>query len=995
MSLVSLLPGNVFASDFKIGKPFVQTGHSGSVTSVVYSPDNHYILSGSRDKTLKLWEISTGKEIKSFIGHSERVTSVDYSPNGEYVLSGSADKSIKLWNVKTGEVIRTYKGHTEDVNSVAFSPDGKTIASGSYDKTVKFWNLQTGGILYTLKGGSGEVSSIAFSPDGNWLASASWGSSNKDYLVRLWDVHSGNLIRKFTGHSKAVNFVTFSSDGKHILTGSSDKTLRIWDVLTGDVIRTFKGHKGGVKSGAFISNRNQVISTGYDRAVKLWDIQTGKIVQSFVKEKLGWPGSIQIAANSNYAITAEGTDKVIKIWDLTKLKVYRTIKGNAANTRSITLTQDGKKAVFANDNDIAIWDMEKHTFLNRLKGHSRVVMGVAITPDDRFIVSGSVDKTIKIWNIHNGQLMRTIQAHDKPITSIAITPNGKYVLSGAADKLMKLWNISSGELIRIFKGHKSTIWSVDINNGGDRILSASSDKTIQLWNLQNGRKIKTIDKSPYGTMRKVLFTNNYMIAGDQYGMISSFEIKNGQRKQAFKSSVNSNTNALVVSKNNRYLYSGTKVLQKWDISTGQKGFSETAMQTVLNDTFSLALTPDEKFLLSGNANGSISFWMNGIDRSVLKVVTFIDGEWVAITSEGYFTASENGAKYINIQTGSMDVSSIDQYYETFYRPDIVAAALNGTPNHDALVEAPKIKLNEVKPAPAVSIVNTLRSTDKESLKVTIKIIPKSGGVGQIRLYLDGTLIKTDGDRAIRKIHENSIHKSYSIKLPKGTHGLKAIVFNKENTMSSKDATFQVVSTYNPTVKPNIYAIVIGINEYKNPSISLKYAVADAKLFANTIKSNATKLFGNVDIKTLTSKKQTTKVNIINELIKLQNISPNDLFIFYVASHGMVEDTKYHMLTSNVGSLSSRGIKREAIIQDDLKEMIANIPTSKKIIILDTCNSGALGQALEVELLTRGLNETTAMKVLSRAVGSTIISASSSTQEALEGYKGHGLDICSC
>ena len=304
---------------------------------------------------------------------------------------------------------------------------------------------------------------------------------------------------------------------------------------------------------------------------------------------------------------------------------------------------------------------------------------------------------------------------------------------------------------------------------------------------------------------------------------------------------------------------------------------------------------------------------------------------------------------------------------------------------------PTLKLSDVKPAPRVAIIDTKTSIKKEELKVTLRITPSSGGIGQIRLYLDGVLIKTDGDRGLKKkSSKKSVLKTYTIKLPKGKHTLKAIVYNEANTMASREETLAVVSTFNPIVKPNIYAVVVGINEYKNPSIALKYAVADAELFANTIKKRTKGLYGNVKVELLTTKEHTSKENITKTLKELENISPNDLFIFFVASHGMIEDAMYHMITSNVGALSTRGIKMEAISQNSLRDMIANIPTTKKFIILDTCNSGALGQAIEVALLTRGLTETTAMKVLSRAVGSTIISASSSSQEALEGYKGHGL-----
>jgi uncharacterized caspase-like protein len=185
-------------------------------------------------------------------------------------------------------------------------------------------------------------------------------------------------------------------------------------------------------------------------------------------------------------------------------------------------------------------------------------------------------------------------------------------------------------------------------------------------------------------------------------------------------------------------------------------------------------------------------------------------------------------------------------------------------------------------------------------------------------------------------------------------------------------------------------VVIGINEYTNPKLQLNYAVADAGLFADTLKKGAVSLFEKVIIKTLVTKEETTRENILRELRAMQSLNPDDLFVFYVASHGTVDDGEYFLITSNVGSLSTPKLKTDAISQNTLKELVSNIPATKKLIVIDTCSAGRLGDAIQTAMLTRGTSEDTAMKVLSRAVGSTILSASTSVQDALEGYQGHGL-----
>ncbi|RKZ88364.1 MAG: hypothetical protein DRR19_12605, partial [Candidatus Parabeggiatoa sp. nov. 1] len=125
-------------------KIVLQLGHLSTVLSVAYSPDGQTVVSGSYDKTVKLWEVNTGRLLKTFHGHSSSVTSVAYAPDGQTVLSGSDDKTVKLWSVRTGLLLKTFAGHTRSVTSVAYAPDGQTVVSGSYDKTVKLWEANSG-----------------------------------------------------------------------------------------------------------------------------------------------------------------------------------------------------------------------------------------------------------------------------------------------------------------------------------------------------------------------------------------------------------------------------------------------------------------------------------------------------------------------------------------------------------------------------------------------------------------------------------------------------------------------------------------------------------------------------------------------------------------------------------------------------------------------------------------------------------------------------------
>jgi len=186
--------------------------HSGWVKAVAFSPNGQLIASGSKDKTVRLWDAATGAERRTLKGHSGSVSAVAFSPNGQLIASGSGDGTARLWDAATGAERRTLKGHSGWVGAVAFSPNGQLIASGSGDETVRLWDAATGAERRTLKGHSGWVSAVAFSPNGQLIAS---GSGDK--TVRLWDAATGAERHLFEINT-TIKYLCFSSCGKRLVT---------------------------------------------------------------------------------------------------------------------------------------------------------------------------------------------------------------------------------------------------------------------------------------------------------------------------------------------------------------------------------------------------------------------------------------------------------------------------------------------------------------------------------------------------------------------------------------------------------------------------------------------------------------------------------------------------------------------------------------------------------------------------------------------------------
>jgi WD40 repeat protein/serine/threonine protein kinase len=226
--------------------------------SAVFSPDGKYLLFGGLDAQLR--DVPTGAGLRLYAGHSNIVSSVAFSPDGLWVLTGSYDQSIILWDARTGEQIRKFSGHTKGVWTARFSPDQKYIISSGLDDTVRLWDVQTGQQLDMLAGIGGF--GAAFSPDGRFVAVG--GSKPK-----LIDFAARSVSVELVGHVGAVADVAFSPDGKFVLTCGEDKTVRQWDVATGKELRRFTGTD--IMWSAVFSPDGKFILTGNnDGTVQLW-----------------------------------------------------------------------------------------------------------------------------------------------------------------------------------------------------------------------------------------------------------------------------------------------------------------------------------------------------------------------------------------------------------------------------------------------------------------------------------------------------------------------------------------------------------------------------------------------------------------------------------------------------------------------------------------------------------------------------------------------------
>jgi len=302
-------------------------GHSGKVNSLAMGPKGFTLVSGSKDKTIKLWNPQTGQLLHRFFGHTSGVDSVAISPDGKRLVSGSSDRTILAWNFSSRFAVERFYSHSGSpyshrlgaVTSVAFSPDGKIVASGSKDKTIKLWNPRSGELLCTLEGHLDGVLCLSYAVPydiENNLATDNFNphkyhtlaSGSADGEIKIWRFGFWESLQTLTGHIGVVNAVTFAPDGQILASAGGDGTIKLWSFQTGELLKSFPGHSDEVLSVTISPDGNTLASGSKDGTVKIWDLENWQLIDSL-------PGRDPVVFSPNgETLVTGGSEGEILIW---------------------------------------------------------------------------------------------------------------------------------------------------------------------------------------------------------------------------------------------------------------------------------------------------------------------------------------------------------------------------------------------------------------------------------------------------------------------------------------------------------------------------------------------------------------------------------------------------------------------------------------------------------------------------------------------------------
>ena len=918
----------------------LQTGHTGAVKSISFSPDGKYFVS-SDSKTIKLFEVNTGKELRTICGFSNLVSTAVFSEDGKYIAAAVMEKdfsySLYIWESATGKQYKSFGKEPVSTEVVLFSKDGKNLITGGWDNKIKIWNIEKGEVIKEFVGHESIISCIDLSSDGKKIVSGSW-----DKTIKLWDVESGALLKTFSGHRMELTNVHLSPDNKIIVSSSKDSTVRVWDTETGKALYTNNSPKGTFLSSAISPDGKTYAGCCWDNSIHLWAIATGKELLeikgsmlpfysvvynhdgkiiaggSYTYIKFYDPSSgaeiksfnghmnmikgISVSADGKY-IASAGSEGMVKIWDFATGKRINSYTNYSSNAASMNFSPDSKFIACANIYDIRLINILSGKEVDFTTGHTLPITGIGFSPDGKYIASASMDKTIKLFDIGTQKLIRTFSGIEALIATPVFSPDGKYIATPDIN-FVKVWETSSGKLLPIFTEFEVVINAVSFSPDGKYLIGASSQNISNVWEFPSGKKVKVL--TGHG-----------------------WEVKSAN-----------------FSPDNKFIVSGSsdQTIIQYDAETGKE------INRLLGHTDrvnSVVFSPDNKYIVSGSDDGTFKIW----DRKkgeLITTFTTAGDEFVISTPDNYYYISRYGYDLVSFRVGN-HAYPFEQFDLKYNRPDIVLNRIGYAPKEviDAYKNAYKKRMkklgfsenmfNDDFHLPVINLMNMASlpptATDK-FVTLKIKATDSKYKLDRINIWINDVPIYGENGVSVASLMKDSIVKDFKVELANSLNKIQVSCINDKGVESFKETT-QIRYENKTASKPNLYLIVMSVSDYKDSRYKLGYASKDGHDLVRLFTSNKTS-YSNIFVDTLFDNRA-TKENFATIKTKLSAANVDDQIILFVSGHGLLDDSLdfyYASYDCDFNKPALRGISYYSI-----ENLLDNIPPRKKLLMIDACHSG--------------------------------------------------------
>jgi len=857
-------------------------------------------------------------------GHTARIHNIVFTPDGRHLVSASHDKLIRVWDIKTGRTVRTLRGQisTGDegkIYAMALSPDGRWLAVGGFMAPghgirdddiddIRLYDFPTGKLVARLKGHTNAVLSLAFSPDGRFLVSSC-------KVAILWEVESKQRLHTLRGHTNVINTVAFTPDSKRIVTGSFDHTLRLWQVQDGGLIATLKGHTHNVFSVA-ISPQDGVIASGSsDNTIRLWNGQTGDFIKTLADQKTLVNG-LSFSPDGRYLVSGVGSMPPYNshVWSYPAGKEIITYKGHDNAVFATAISPDGRWVATAGGNDqaIHIWSLRDGKLKQRLGGVGSTIMAVGFSADGKSLAWGKTEKsTTKVNNRGPLEYYLTLPTSNRPL--------------GVPRPLKD----SNGFLRAQNQWHN---WTLGRSKSNSNLLIrttklSKAEENTRLWLIYEAHSRNNLAWMPKFNIKRDYTSGIYHSA---YTFTP-----NGQR---------------IISGGNGTLTAYNRYGMKLGDYIGHTGI-----------IMAVAVSPDSRLLVSASEDQTIRLWDVESRENLVTLFHANDGEWVAWTRSGHYTASPNGDKMIGWQINrgvdkAADYVTAEQLREHLYRPNIVNDAIRLRSVSQAVAQAgnstnvaqtdnttvvaqtdnttsPLEQLSTALP-PKFKIIKPLNhsKTRKQRLEIVLSFKNDEEPLESLLAYVNGSLVDNQKKWALGQATD-SYEKKLTLPLQPGENKIRLVAKNRIG-ITTRDLQVQLEGSHSKQ-QGTLYLVAVGVSEYQNPAHNLRYAAIDARDIHEYLIKQQGKQYARVETRLLADgATRPTAANIKAALDLFKQATAADTVILFLSGHGDNQGADYYFLPYDAQENNPNSLIKWQILQKTLEES-----KGRRLLLVDTCHAG--------------------------------------------------------
>ena len=1024
--LLILLPAAIlsFFSNAQKAELVIPIGHSVEVTSVAYSPDGQYVLTGGMDNTARLWAAQSGQLIKVLKGHNNPVAKVAFSPDGQRMmtLESGAGVALRLWD-KEGNPTDTLTDDFAPITAAIFANDSRHILTGHQNGEVRLISLDDPGfpVVRNYPGASRPISALAMDADGRVLA------AGKDRTARLYQA-DGALIKTLTGHGDTINAAAFSPDGSRIATGCDAEQVILWGGA-GQQLEKINRHRDKIKSTAFSPDGLYFASASEDGSIFIWD-QNGKS-QGKAKPFDFGVNDIAWSPDSKFLL-AGGAAKDAVLLNLDG-EIVRRYGGHSSTVRSVAFSPDGLHLLTGgNAQQVRVWSTDSR-IVEAFPITSVYNAPAALTPDGKAVLIADESKTIKLFGLTGKLLQEYKRPNDGSAAFITYAPNGQYLAVGNYAGQISLWAPDGASLGKPIPAHQRAISSLCFSPDGQQLLSGQTGlggqgateyaqgsqdidfsldpmdrgQPIARWNIA-GERIGQLGSSCH---LAAYSPDSLLIATDDDGGLKLWAA-DGKLRQEWKSGAfDATISALAFSPDSKKILVGYQngLAKLWNIDG-------TLLQTLTGHSgqvLAAAFSSDGAFAITGSDDNTAKVWDTATGEQVVSLIALDTEDWVAITPRGFFDASPGALEGMYYVSG-LEIIALKQLKGRYYKPGLVQKLLG-------------LEREEVTGAAALDTVSLFpeAALDLDGDQLSITLTPRNGGIGEVKVLVNQREVVADANPERQLKITVGLAPHQGLCLPGQENIVSVVTRNAGGWLASQPYTIPWKPTafvaargetdnsapspaFVSVTDPNLYILCVGTSKYEGQGLSLTFPDKDAQYMKEALESAGNRLLkettGKVQAHLLNTdpavaEKAPSKENIRASLREIgRQARAEDILVLYFSGHGITfgagDDNTFYYLTKDVVSMDLKDDEMRnnyAISVDTLTEWIKGVKALKQVLIFDACNSGRAVKEISSAKKSLNTDQILALDRMKDRTGTYILSGSAANAVSYEASQyGQGL-----